>query len=84
MSTSPRGALPRARTIEVTEAALIVGLVDGRTITTPLNWFPRLLNASPEARTRWELIGVGEGIRWPDADEDLSVEGLLMGTRARR
>jgi len=68
----------------VTEAALIVGLVDGRTVTTPLNWFPRLLNASPEARTRWELIGDGEGIRWPDADEDLSVEGLLMGTRARR
>ena len=64
------------------ESRLIVDLADGRTIAVPLNWFPRLQNATPEERARWELSGAGRGIHWPDIDEDLSVEGLLEGTRA--
>lgn len=54
-----------------------VGLNDGRVIGAPLAWFPRLLNASPEQRENWQLIGVGEGIHWPDIDEDISIRGLL-------
>jgi hypothetical protein len=65
----------------VTDDELTVGLADGRAITVPLVWFPRLLRASAAARTKWELLGDGEGIHWPEADEDLSVEGLLAGTR---
>jgi hypothetical protein len=59
---------------------LTVDLVDGRRIAVPLAWFPRLLHASPRQRKKWELIGDGEGIRWPDLDEDLSVEGFLHTT----
>jgi hypothetical protein len=57
-------------------------LADGRTIIVPLAWFPRLLHATPEQRRRWELLGDGEGIHWPDVDEDLSVAGLLRGAPA--
>jgi hypothetical protein len=67
----------------VSDDTLTVTLADGRTITVPLVWFPRLLHAEPASRERWELLGDGEGIHWPDADEDLSVEGLLAGNRAR-
>ena len=83
MSTSPIEVRPLARTVVVTDAELTVGLADGRVITVPLVWFPRLMRASAPARGKWELLGDGEGIHWPDADEDLSVEGLLAGTRAR-
>ncbi|WP_346726661.1 DUF2442 domain-containing protein [Acidiphilium multivorum] len=68
----------------MTDYELIVGLMDGRTIAVPLAWFPRLLNASPEQRSHWELAGAGYGIHWPDLDEDLSTEGLLRGARAPR
>ena len=71
-----------ARTVVVTDDELSVGLADGRTITVPLVWFPRLLNATAGARGHWELLGNGEGIHWPDIDEDLSVAGLLLGSRA--
>jgi hypothetical protein len=67
----------------VSDDELTVGLADGRVITVPLVWFPRLLNASAAARGRWELLGDGEGIHWPEVDEDLSVEGLLAGNRTR-
>ena len=83
MSTSPIELRPLARTVTVSEDALTVGLADGRVITVPLVWFPRLLQASPSARSKWELLGDGEGIHWPDADEDLGVEGLLAGNRSR-
>ena len=83
MSTSPIEFRPLARTVAVSDDELTVGLADGRVITVPLVWFPRLLRADPAARANWELLGDGEGIHWPDADEDLSVEGLLAGTRAR-
>jgi hypothetical protein len=82
MSTSPHEFRPLARTVEVTDDELRVGLADGRTITVPLVWFPRLAQASAAARNNWELLGDGEGIHWPEADEDLSVEGLLAGNRA--
>lgn len=52
-------------------------LADGRSISAPLVWFPRLLNASQEQRQRWELIGRGAGVHWPDVDEDISIPGLL-------
>jgi len=83
MSTSPIEIRPLARTVMVSDDTLTVTLADGRTITVPLVWFPRLLHAEPAARAKWELLGDGEGVHWPDADEDLSVEGLLAGNRAR-
>ncbi len=72
-----------ARTVAVTDEHLSVGLADGRQITVPLVWFPRLLHADSASRSHWQLLGDGEGIHWPDADEDISVEGLLAGTGAR-
>lgn len=83
MSTSPIEFRPLARTVDVSDDELTVGLADGRVISVPLVWFPRLVQASPSARSRWELLGDGEGIHWPEADEDLSVEGLLLGIRTR-
>ena len=70
--------------VEVTEDELKVGLLDGRTITVPLAWYPRLLHASPEQRANWVIAGGGYGIHWPDIDEDLSSEGLLRGAPAPR
>jgi len=83
MSTSPIELRPLARTVIVSDDELTVHLADGRAITVPLVWFPRLLHATVAARSNWELLGDGEGIHWPEADEDLSVEGLLGGNRAR-
>ena len=60
---------------------LTVALMDGRTITVPLTWFPRLLGATQAERDHWQLAGAGHGIHWPDLDEDLSTEGLLRGSR---
>jgi len=67
-----------------TEVELQVELLDGRTITVPLAWYPRLLHASPEQRANWKIAGGGYGIHWPDVDEDLSSEGLLRGAPAPR
>jgi len=69
----------KAQDVTVTEDLLIVALIDGRTISVPIAWYPRLLHGTPEERSHWRLIGDGEGIHWPDLDEDLSVEGLLLG-----
>lgn len=68
---------PRVADVTVTDTTLEVRLRDGRTITTPLNWFPRLANAEAKARANWEPSAAGLGIHWPLIDEDLSVEGLL-------
>ena len=68
--------------VEFTADSLIVSLDDGRTISAPLEWFPRLRTASPEVRAQWRLIGRGIGIHWDQLDEDLSVRGLLEGARA--
>ncbi len=65
--------------VTVTDDSLTVDLADGRTLSVPLAWYPRLVHGTPEERNHWRLIGDGEGIHWPDLDEDLSVEGLLLG-----
>jgi len=70
---------PKAETVKLTEDTLSVDLSDGRTISVPLEWFPRLLNATPHERKNWRLIGKGHGIHWEDIDEDISVEGLILG-----
>jgi len=71
--------LPRAEDVRVTNDTLIVDLSDGRTISVPLEWFPRLLHATHEERSHWRLIGRGHGIHWEEIDEDISIEGLLAG-----
>lgn len=68
-----------AQRVSVTEDALCVDLVDGRTVSAPLAWYPRLLHGTPKERSKWRLIGDGEGIHWPDLDEDISVESLVLG-----
>jgi hypothetical protein len=68
-----------AKKVEFTEHDMVVSLVDGRKITIPLVWFPRLVNATKDQLESYELLGDGEGIHWPDIDEDLSVAGLLSG-----
>lgn len=65
--------------VRVTSRALIVELRDGRTVSVPLEWYPRLTHGTPRERQQWELIGPGVGIHWPALDEDISVEGLLQG-----
>ena len=71
--------LPNAEDVRVTEDTLSVDLSDGRTISVPLEWFPRLVQATAEERNKWRLIGRGHGIHWEDLDEDIGVEGLLAG-----
>ena len=71
--------IPRAIDVKVTKDTLTVELSDGRTISVPLQWYPRLVYATPEERKNWRLIGNGEGIHWEDLDEDISVEGLIAG-----
>ncbi|MCK4766529.1 MAG: DUF2442 domain-containing protein [Candidatus Aminicenantes bacterium] len=71
--------IPYARNVKVTSDSLTVDLSDGRSIITPLAWFPRLLHATREERNSWRLIGGGHGIHWEEIDEDISVEGLLAG-----
>ncbi len=80
MSSFPDGATPRAKDVRVTDDELIVALLDGRTLSVPIAWFPRLLHATKAQRDNWQLLGDGEGIHWPDIDEDLSVTGLLLGS----
>ena len=82
MSTSLASHTSQAGSVQFTASELVVGLTDGRTISVPLVWFPRLLAASAQQRSHWELLGNGEGIHWPEIDEDLSVEGLLRGVPA--
>lgn len=74
----------RVTNVKFTKDAFSVSLRDGRTITVPLAWYPRLLNASAAERKNWRVAGGGYGIHWPDLDEDLSTEGLLRGAPAPR
>ncbi len=71
--------MPTAEDVHVNEDTLSVELSDGRTISAPLAWYPRLLHGSPRERRNWRLIGRGHGIHWEGLDEDISVEGLLAG-----
>lgn len=73
----------RACSVHVTDDVLVVELSDGRTITVPLAWYPRLWYGSPEERMNFEIIGDGEYIHWPDLDEDLSVSGILAGRKSK-
>ena len=72
----------RARDVRVSEDTLTVDLMDGRTISVPLVWYPRLLSGMPKERSNWKTCAAGYGIHWPDLDEDLSTEGLLRGAPA--
>jgi len=69
----------RARDVRVTDETLTVSFVDGRTISAPLEWYPRLRRATPAQRANWQLIGEGHGIHWPDIDEDISTIMLIEG-----
>lgn len=79
MSTSAIETYPLAQSVEFTDDDLIVSLVDGRKITVPIIWYPRLAAATNTQLQNHELLGDGEGIHWPEIDEDLSVAGLLRG-----
>jgi hypothetical protein len=74
----------RVLDVRCDEHSLIVDLMDGRTISAPLAWYPRLLHATRDQRAHWEKAGGGYGIHWPDIDEDLSTEGLLRGVPAAK
>lgn len=74
----------RVARVSFTDHTLSVALKDGRTITVPLAWYPRLLHASKAARRKWKVSSGGYGIHWPELDEDLSTEGLLRGAPAPR
>jgi hypothetical protein len=74
----------RIQSVSVTDDAISAQLVDGRMISVPLAWSWRLSEATPEQRSRFEIIGSGSGIHWPEVDEDISVEGMLHGIPARR
>jgi hypothetical protein len=67
------------KNVNVTDESLSVDLADGRSITVPLSWYPRLSHGKPAERNNWRLIGTGEGIHWPDLDEDISVENIVFG-----
>ncbi len=82
MSTSGNRPGERVKDLHVAEDVLSVDLIDGRTISVPLAWYPKLLHATEEQRSNWEICGGGFGIHWPDVDEDLSTDGLLRGVPA--
>lgn len=82
MNISAKVTDERVLDVRCDEHSLIVDLMDGRSISVPLAWYPRLLHATAEQRAKWEIAGGGYGIHWPDIDEDLSSEGLLRGAPA--
>ena len=84
MSTAVGIVGPRLLDVRMTEEEIVARLVDGRTISVPLVWSWRLSEATPEARSHFEILGDGQGVRWPDIDEEISVEGMLHGIPARR
>lgn len=81
-SSSTESKALHARRVAITDDSLTVDLVDGRSVSVPLVWYPRLSHGSAAERSNWQLIGRGEGIHWPDLDEDISVSGLLAGHRS--
>ncbi len=83
MNTAARSD-PRIQEVRVTEDEIIAHLVDGRVISVPLAWSWRLSEATPAQRANFRLIGTGQGIHWPEIDEDISIEGMLHGVPARR
>jgi hypothetical protein len=81
-SSAPEIEVPTARDVVLSQDSLTVALTDGRTLSVPLTWYPRLWHGTPEERARWCFNGDGRGIHWPDLDEDISIEGLLAGRRS--
>jgi hypothetical protein len=79
MPTSEFDPRIRALDVQVSDESLTVQLADGRTISAPLEWYPRLYRATPAQRANWRLIGEGDGIHWPDVDEDISTIMLIEG-----
>ncbi len=79
MSTFHRKVDERVEAVYFTRNSLVVDLIDGRSISAPLTWYPKLLRATPKEREHWKISGGGYGIHWPEIDEDLSTEGLLRG-----
>ncbi len=75
---------PKIKDVSVTDGEIIVHLADGRTVSVPLAWSWRLSDATPEQRANFEILGDGQGVHWPDIDEDLSAQGFLTGIPARR
>jgi hypothetical protein len=84
MNTSEPKAGEKIRAVKFTADAIVVDLFDGRTISAPLAWYPRLLHATQQQRKNWQISGAGYCIHWPDIDEDLSSHGLLHGAPAPR
>lgn len=84
MNTAANITEPRFSNVEVTEDEIIAHLRDGRTISVPLAWSWRLSEATPEQRQHFTILGDGQGLHWPDIDEDISAEGMLHGSPARR
>ena len=78
-TSTAEACVPSAVRARVLNEAVVVDLRDGRTVTAPLTWYPRLVHGTARERRNWRLVGGGMGIHWPDLDEDLSVEGLLAG-----
>lgn len=81
MNTLAVNLKPLAQAVSFTSEDMVISLVDGRTVTVPLVWFPSFLGATQAQLNHYELLGDGEGIHWPDLDEDISVNGLLQGNR---
>jgi len=79
MTTSTLASSPTANSVSISEDALTVSLADGREVSVPTSWYPRLSHARAAHLQNWELIGGGHGIHWPDLDEDISIENLLLG-----
>lgn len=79
MTSSATETTPLATQVAVTDDTLTVDLSDGRTVSVPLAWYPRLLHATPEERRNWRFVARGEGMHWPDVDEDISVASLIAG-----
>jgi hypothetical protein len=84
MNTAVNNIEPRIRHIEVSKDTITAYLFDGRTISVPLAWSWRLSDAAQKERNNWELIGDGQGVHWPDIDEDISAKGMLYGIPARQ
>jgi hypothetical protein len=75
-------SLPRITNVLVTDDTLAVDLEDGRTISVPLSWYPRLVYGTAEERAHFQISGAGYGIHWPDLDEDIGIEGLMLGKKS--
>lgn len=82
ISATPILVTARISNVIVTDDTLTVDLEDGRTISVPIGWYPRLANGSQQERSNWQISGAGYGIHWQDLDEDLGVEGLLLGKKS--